>query len=155
LQQQFEKGVIAACQPVAGLARRPQQRLDFFFAQTLGPRPLLTAEKTQRGRGIGGNEFLVLGPTEEFLERLHLAVDAGGPQLFRTDEVLAVAGQIDRSDPAQANGFAAALLDPGAEAAEVGGVSAPGRQGEIGGLQTAREVPQHAIPHFCISANQT
>ena len=85
---------------MAGLARRPQQRLDLFFAQTLGLRPLLAAEKTEGSCRVGGYEFLVLGPGEELPESLYLAIDAGGAQLFRTDQVLAVAGQIDGRDPA-------------------------------------------------------
>jgi hypothetical protein len=61
---------------------------------------------------------------KELLERLHFAVDAGGPQFLRADEVLAVVGQIDGADAAQGNDFAAAVLDPGAETAEVGGIAA-------------------------------
>jgi len=76
----------------------------------------------------------VLSPAKEFLESLHLAVDAGGAQLFRTDEVLAVIGQIDRSDPAQDDGFSAAVRDPGTKPPEVGGITAPGGGGEIGRL---------------------
>jgi hypothetical protein len=46
--------------------------------------------------------------------------------------VLAVIGQIDRVDSAQGNSFAAALLHPGPEAAEIGGISTPGCFGQIG-----------------------
>ena len=43
-------------------------------------------------------------------------------------------------------GFAAAFFDPGTEAAEVRGISAPRRQGEIGRLETVGKIPEYAIP---------
>jgi hypothetical protein len=41
---------------------------------------------------------------------------------------------------------AAAVIDPGAEAAEIGGIAAARGGGQIGRLQAAGEIPQHAIP---------
>ena len=107
---------------------------------------LLAAQEAQGGGGIGRDEFLVVDPAEESLERLHLAVDAGRPQLCRPDEVVAVVGQIDCIDPAQGNSCAAAVLDPGPESTEIGGIAAPGRFGQVGRPEAARKIPQHAIP---------
>jgi hypothetical protein len=60
--------------------------------------------------------------------------------------VPAVIDQIDRGDPAQDDGFAAAVRDPGTKPPEVGGITAPGGGGEIGRLETAGEIPEHAVP---------
>jgi hypothetical protein len=65
---------------------------------------------------------------------------------FHWARLLAVIGQIDRSDPAQDDGFSAAVRDPGTKPPEVGGITAPGGGGEIRRLETTGEIPEHAIP---------
>jgi hypothetical protein len=146
LQQQFEKGVIAARQPVAALAGGPQQPLVLFLGQTFRLGALLAPHKLQRGRWIRAEELFLLRPPEELFECLDLAVHARRSQLLRPEEVLTVIDQIDDADPPQRGLAAAGFFHPIAEPPQVSPVAALRRFREIGGAQTAGEVPDQGLP---------
>jgi hypothetical protein len=87
-----------------------------------------------------------LAQPKNFLEGLDLAVDAGGPQFLRTDEALAVIGEIDCADTPESDLFAAALLKPVPEEIQGGPVATPGGLGRIGRLKVAGELVEERIP---------
>ncbi len=103
----------------------------------MGPSLPLAAEELERGGRIKWNDFLAPGPAEEFLQRLDLAIDAGGQRFLGADEVLTVIGKIDGADAAQADVCSPFVRSSAGTAADRPRCSFS----QIGRLQAADEVP--------------